>query len=60
MLNMKKELSDKQKLIAGWENRIKHHLKQLAATRKFHREVEAGLVKKIKLERMQLNAIKKS
>lgn len=55
-----KALTEKQQLIRGWEKRIKYHEKQLAETKKFHKEVEAKIVKKIKLERMQLNALKKA
>lgn len=55
-----KVLSEKQMLIRGFEKRIKHKTQQLAKTRKFHREVEAGLVRKIKLDQMQLKALKKS
>lgn len=53
-------VSDRERLIQGWEKRIKHHQKQLAETKKFHRGVEAELVKKIKLEQMQLAALRKS
>ena len=53
-------MTDKQRLVFGWEKRIAFHQKQLSATRKFHREVETKIIKKIKLEKMQLRAIKKS
>lgn len=54
-----KPLSEKQQLIKGWENRIKHHVKQLADTKKFNRSVELELEKKIRQERIQLAALKK-
>lgn len=54
---MKKELSEKEKLIKGWKNRIQHHQKQLKNTIAFNRGEESKLVKKIKLEQMQLRAL---
>lgn len=56
----KKQLSDVEKLVLGWEKRIKFHKDQLKKTRKFHREVEAGIMKKIKLEELQLRSLKKN
>lgn len=56
----KLKLSDKGKLMLGWMKRIRFHKEQLEKTKKFHREVERGLEKKIRLEKMQLNALKKS
>lgn len=58
-MKAKKELSERDKLIQGFENRIKHKTKQLAKTRKFHREVEATLMRKIRLDEMQLRGLKK-
>jgi len=55
----KKQLSDVEKLVLGWEKRIKFHKDQLAKTKKFHREVEKGIEKKIALEQLQLKALKK-
>ena len=55
-----KILTDKEKLILGWEKRIKFHQQQLIKTRKFNRGIENGISKKIKLEQFQLKAIKKA
>lgn len=55
-----KVLSDREKLIQGWEKRIKHHKAQLGKTRKFHREVENGILKKIKLEELQLSSLRRT
>lgn len=57
---MKKELSEKEQLIKGWENRIKHQKAQLAKTRKFHREEEARIAKRVRQSEMQLRALKKN
>lgn len=54
-----KPLSEKAQLIKGWENRIKHHQKQLAKTKDFHRSEEAKLEAKIKMERTMLSALKR-
>lgn len=56
---MKKQLSEKELLISGFEKRIKFKKQQLFKTKKFNREVEANLARKIKLDQMQLNALKK-
>jgi len=57
---MKKQLSETDQLIAGYEKRIKFKKAQLVKTKKFNRESEAKLEKKIKLEELQLKALKKS
>jgi hypothetical protein len=56
----KKEPTEREQLIAGYEKRIKHKKDQLTKTRAFHKEVEAGLQKKIKLDEIQLSALKKA
>lgn len=58
---MKKEpkLSEKDQLILGYEKRIKHKKKQLSKTIKFHRGVEKELARKLKLDQIQLSALKK-
>ena len=43
----------------AWQKRIKYHMKLLAETRKYNRQVEAEYLRKIKLEKMQLTALKK-
>lgn len=59
---MKKEekLTDRQKLMVGYLKRIKHRKKQLSDTRKFHRQVEEDILRKIKLDEIQLSALKKA
>lgn len=56
----KKPLTEKQQLISGWEKRIRHQKQQLAKTRKFHREVEAGIQKRIRASEFTLRALKKT
>lgn len=58
-MKTQKKLSEKETLIQGFEKRIKFKKQNLAKTRKFHREVEAGLVRKIRMDEMQLKALKK-
>ena len=60
MAKAKKVLTEREQLIVGFTKRVKHKNQQLAKTRKFHRDVEAGLVRKIKLDEMQLKALKRS
>lgn len=55
----KKILSEKEQIILGFEKRIKHKKKQLAATRSFHRQVEKDLEAKIRRDEIQLKALKK-
>lgn len=56
---MQKQLTDKEQLIKNLEKRIANKKKNLLAQKKLHREVEAGMQKKIKLDEMQLAALKK-
>lgn len=58
-MKTQKKLSEKETLIQGFEKRIKFKKQNLAKTRKFHREVEAGLVRKIRMDEMQLKALKR-
>lgn len=54
-----KALTDKEQLIKGYENRIKMHLKQLAAFRVDHKKIEAGMEQKIRREKITLSRLKK-
>lgn len=56
----KKVVSERQVLIQRFEKRIKAKRKNLVATKKFHRVVESEIERKIRLEVMQLNALKRS
>ena len=55
----KKTPSEREMMVARFESRIKFKKQQLSKTKKFHREVEADLSKKIRLDQMQLDALRK-
>lgn len=56
---MKKNLSERQQLIKGWESRVKFFVKKLATTKAFHRKVESEIMKKTRQAKLQLQALKK-
>lgn len=58
MKEVKKLVSEKDLLIERISKRIKFKRQNLVKTKKFHREVERDLEKKIRLEVIQLKALK--